>query len=158
MVEREYSKKNELGHGVPLPRLGIGPQRKRQISVQSVGGVCNFLSSASPQQRFEMVDQCYSSVSAQFYRQAKDSLPSKCEGRLTPKGESLNLSWLYLFIHLVSSLLSLPFANWASQEGDVFVSPEFLTLVHGFSFVPFSQDFPFPCLLATAILDFFFLF
>ena len=39
----------------------------------------------------------------------------------------------------------------------VFVSPEFLTLVHGFSFVPFSQDFPFPCLLATAILDFFFL-
>ena len=111
MVEREYSKKNKLGHGVPLPRLGIRPQGKRYISVQSVRGVCNFLSSVSLQQRFETVDQCYSSVSAQFYWQVKDSIPSKCEGRVTPKGKSLNLSWLYLFIHSVSSFLSLPYAN-----------------------------------------------
>ena len=29
--------------------------------------VCNFLTSVSLQQRFEMVDQCYSSFTAQFY-------------------------------------------------------------------------------------------
>ena len=45
-----------------------------------------------------------------------------------------------------------------SQEGGVFVSPEVLTLVHGFSFVPFLQAFPFLCLLATTILDSFSLF
>ena len=32
-----------------------------------VEGVCNFLSSVSPQQRYEMVDQCYSSVTAQSF-------------------------------------------------------------------------------------------
>ena len=79
------------------------------------------------------------------------------------KRRSLNLSWLPLMIlplfpPLVSSPLSLPYANWASQEGEVFVSPEFLTLVHGLSFVPFSLDFPFLCLLATNILESFFLF
>ena len=30
-------------------------------------GVCNSLSSVSLQQRFEMVDQCYSLVTTQFY-------------------------------------------------------------------------------------------
>ena len=54
--------------------------------------------------------------------------------------------------------MSLPYANWASQEGRVFVSPEDLTLVCGFSLVPFLQAFSFLCLLATAILDSFFLF
>ena len=52
--------------------------------------------------------------------------------------------------------LSLPHVNWASQEG--FVSPEVLTLVLRFSFVPFLWAFSFLCLLATAILDSFFLF
>ena len=54
--------------------------------------------------------------------------------------------------------MSLPYANWASQEGSVFVSPEDLTLVCGFSLVPFLQAFSFLCLLATVILDSFFLF
>ena len=40
----------------------------------------------------------------------------------------------------------------------MFVSPEVLTLVRGFSFVPFSWAFPFVCLLATTILDSFLLF
>ena len=140
--------------GSPYQGWGSVPRGKGKFQ-SKVLGEC-VISSVLPHRSKDLT--WWTSVTAQFYRQAKDSLPSKCEGRLTPKGESLNLSWLYLFIHLVSSLLSLPFANWASQEGDVFVSPEFLTLVHGFSFVPFSQDFPFPCLLATAILDFFFLF
>ena len=53
--------------------------------------------------------------------------------------------------------MSLPYANRAGQEGGVFVLPEILTPVHGFSFIPFSQAFPFLCLLATTILDSFFL-
>ena len=40
-------------------------------STRDVGGMCNFLSSVSPQQRFEMVDQCYSSVTAEFYLASK---------------------------------------------------------------------------------------
>ena len=32
----------------------------------AVGGMCNFLSSLSLQQKFEMADQCYSYVTAQF--------------------------------------------------------------------------------------------
>ena len=45
--------------------------------VEIVGGVCNFLGSVLPQQRFETVDQCYSSVTAQsFIQQTKDSTPS----------------------------------------------------------------------------------
>ena len=46
-------------------------------------------------------------------------------------------SWLPLFNSFVSSPQNLPYANWASQEGGVFVSPEFLTSVCEFSFVPF---------------------
>ena len=40
----------------------------------------------------------------------------------------------------------------------MFVSPEVLTPVRGFSFVPFSRAFPFLYLLATTILDSFLLF
>ena len=60
----------------------------------------------------------------------------------------------YMFV----SSPSLTMQIRASREGGVFVSPEGLTLVPGFSFVPFSQAFPFLCLLTTAILDSFFLF
>ena len=73
-----------------------------------------------------------------------------------PQRRGLSLSWLPLFICVVSSLLILPYANWASQEGGMFVSPEVLTLVCGFSLVPLLQAFPFLCLLTTAILDSFF--
>ena len=92
-----------------------------------------------------------------FIQQAKDSTPLRHEGGLTQKErpQSVLASSFYSF---VSSLLSLPYANWASQEGDMFVPPEVLTLVHGFSFVPFLWAFPFLCLLTTTILDSFFLF
>ena len=123
-----------------------------------VGGVCNFLASVSPQQRFEMVDQCYSSVIAEsFIWQTKDSTPSRHEGRPTPKGEaSICLGFLLLYICLFHTL-SLPCANWCGQEVGVLVSLEALIPVCGFSFVPFSQVFPFLCLLASAVLDSFFL-
>ena len=121
--------------------------------------MCNFLSSLSPQQRFETVDQCYSSIRAQsFIQQAKESTPSRREGGLISKErpQSVLASSFHMFVSYPT--LSLPHANWASQEGGMFVSPEVLTLVHGFSFVPFLQAFPFLCLLATTILDSFFLF
>ena len=63
------------------------------------------------------------------------------------------LAPVFMFLLLPQSL---PYVNWASQEG---------CLLHlGFSlwsspsFVLFSQAFSFLCLLATAILDSFFLF
>ena len=39
----------------------------RTMIGEKVGGMCNFLSSVSPQQKFEMADQCYSLVTTQFY-------------------------------------------------------------------------------------------
>ena len=89
------------------------------------------------------MDQCYSPITAQsFIQQAKESIPSRREGRLISKASSQSglASSFYMF---VSPILSLPYANWASQEGDVFVSPEVLTPVHGFAFAPFSQVFSF---------------
>ena len=76
-----------------------------------VRSVCNFLCSVSPQQRFEMADECYSSVTARiFIWQTKDSTPSRCEGGPSPK-ERQQSSWLPLFISFVSSPLSPPYAN-----------------------------------------------
>ena len=92
--------------------------------------MCNFLGSVLPQQIFEMVDQCYSSVTAQsFIQQTKDSTPFRHEGG--PTIEEKPQSWLPLFCLLPPSLTC---ANWASQEGGVFVSPEVFTPIHGFSF------------------------
>ena len=55
------------------------------------------------------------SVTAQsFFRQTKDSIPSRHECRPCPKGRPQ--SWLPPFICLLPSL-SLPYAQWASQEG-----------------------------------------
>ena len=118
-----------------------------------VRGVCSFLSSVSLQQRFEMVDHCYSLIMAQnFILQAKESTLWKLEGRPTPKERSQSI------LACLLPVLSMPYANWVSQEGDVFVSPKVITPVHGFSFVPFLQAFLYLCLLATTILDSFPLF
>ena len=64
-----------------------------------MSGECVFLSSVSLKQRFEMVG--YSSVTAQgFIRQAKNSTPSRCEGRHTPKEkpQSVLASFFYMFV------------------------------------------------------------
>ena len=96
-----------------------------------------------------MLQISYNSV---LFWQAKDNTPLRHDGGLIQKGEaSIHLGFLFLYV-FVRSPLSLPCANWASKEGGMFVSPEVLTPVHGFSFVPFFQAFPFLCLLAT-ILD-----
>ena len=80
--------------------------------------MCNVLGSVSLQQRFEMVDQCYSSVTAQsLIWQAKESSPSRHEGGPAPNERPQSI----LASLFVSSPLSLPYANWSSQEGGVFV-------------------------------------
>ena len=69
--------------------------------VSSVGRVCNFLGSVSPQQRFEIADRCYSSVKAQsFIWQTKDNMPFRREGGPTPKKrpQSISASSFYTFL------------------------------------------------------------
>ena len=82
----------------------------------------------------------WTSVTAQlqlsFTQQAKESTLLRCEDR--PAQKERPQPWLPLFTGFVSSPQNLPCANQASQEGGVFVSPEFLTPVCEFSFVPFS--------------------
>ena len=71
--------------------------------------------------------------------------------RTPPPGPLVPLSMCIFFP------LGLPYVNRASQEC-LFVLPEVLTPVLRPSFVQISWAFPLPRLLATAILDSFFLF
>ena len=85
----------------PPPRGGWAKVASARLrpghGIRYVGRVCDFLISVSPQQRFEMVDQYYSLVTAQsFIRQAKESIPSRCEGGLTPKERPMHY-FLYSF-------------------------------------------------------------
>ena len=105
----------------------LNPSRRARY----VGGVYNFLDSVSPQQKFEVADQCFSSVTAQFkwetsvtawlqlsfIWQAKENTSLRCEGGLTQKKRGAQF-WLLLCFFLL--LLSLPCINWASQEGCLF--------------------------------------
>ena len=86
----------------------VASARLHPSHIRYVGRLCNFLISVSPQQRFEMADQCYSLVTAQhFIRQAKKSTPSRCEGGPTPK-ERPKHYFLYSFLlWLVSWFLIL---------------------------------------------------
>ena len=86
----------------------------------SMGGVCNFLSSVSPQQILKrQMNQCYSSVTVQFYLVSKGKYILKAWEWAYPKEAreeliSSILAPLFMFFFL---LLSLPCVNWASQEG-----------------------------------------
>ena len=79
-----------------------------------VRGVCNFLSSVSPQQKFEAVDQCYSSVL--FGKQRKIHPQGGRMGQ-PKRREELNFGSFLIFFLLP---LNLPCVNWASQEGCLF--------------------------------------
>ena len=66
-------------------------------SMRYLRGVCNFLGSVSLQQRFETVDQCYSSVTAQScIWQTRESTPLRCEGRLAPQERGSVLAPLFI--------------------------------------------------------------
>ena len=161
---------------------GIGRTRlKAEDSTSLMSGECNHLSSVSSQQRFEATDikvlgasqlsdsPCYGSWTDQFYLENKGKYILKVWGHADPKdvkrrererekesehaGEAPALWLLFSYIFFLS--LGLAYADWVSQECCLFYLRSSL----------WSLDLPlfyfcglFPCLLATAILDSFFLF
>ena len=143
-----------LASALQGPSQGCFSRVKSESFTMYVGGVCNFLGSVSSQQKLESADQCYSFVTAQsfIWQATKESTPSRCEGRLTPKERprSILASAFYTFV-------SPPTLACPMQFG-LFVSPEVLTLVLEFSLAPFSQAFLLFCFLATTILNSLFLF
>ena len=77
--------------------------------------VCNFLGSVSLQQKFEMADQCYSSV---LFGKQRKIHPLGLRVGQPERGLPLNFgSSFYMFFLLP---LTLPYVNWASQEGCLF--------------------------------------
>ena len=140
----------------------------------SVGGACNFLGSVSSQQKFEAtdrlvlqpldrpmlqswMDQCYSSVSQlSFIYKVRENTSSRHEGmpiQKTQREERPPSPILALiFIRFFILPLDLPYVNWASQGYCLFHSGPRTFLCSIF------EGFSLPCLLATDILDSFFLF
>ena len=128
----------------PLPGVGqtevVSARLNLSHGTRYFGEMCNFFGSVSLQQKFEAMDQCYSSVL--FGKQGKYNL--RHEGGWTQKKrpQSILLPSFYMFISSPpppTPNLSLPCANWAGQGAGMFVSPEVLTLVLGPSFVLFLQ-------------------
>ena len=70
----------------------------RTMIGDSVGEMCDFLGSVSSQQKFEMADQCYSFVTAQFYSEKQRIVHPRAvrAGDLQRRG--LNPSWLAPFM------------------------------------------------------------
>ena len=116
-------------------------------------GVCNFLSSVLPQQKFEAVDQCYSSVTVQFYLASKGKYIIELWGWADPKDAKRRGSILALLFTCFSPSLSLLCVNWASQEGCLFCLRSSLWSLD-LPFFYFQGLFP----LATAMSDSFFLY
>ena len=106
--------------------------------------MCKFLSSVSPQQKFEMADQCYCLVTVQFYLASKGKIhPQGMRAGQPKRGEWLNFdSSFYMFCLFPLSLLSV---NWASQEGCLFHSrfsgpwTVLCSIFIGFSLLSFSH-------------------
>ena len=124
---------------------------------RDVRGMCNFLSSVSPQQRFEVADQCYSSVTAQsFIWQAKESTPfvyPLCDGGPTPKKrpQSIMASSFYTFVSSPPWACPMQIGiarravcfTWGSDSGPrIFFCSIFFSLSfsHCHFFTPFSYS------------------
>ena len=126
------------------------------VLVTIVGGVCNFLSSVSLEQKFEATNRSVLQLS--FIWQAKQNTSSRSEGRLTQKKHRVERRSLRLNFGSSFDVLSLPAepaGGKLGQPGGLLVSAEVLTPVLGPFFVPFSRAFLY--LWATSILDLFFL-
>ena len=126
--------------------------------VSSVKGVCNFRSSVLPHLMFEMVDQCYSLVTAQsFIWQIKDSTRLKHEGGQTPKERAQSLLAFSFYMFVSSPPRACPMQNALAEKGASLLhlkfslcSPDFLVLrFHGFFsffvFEPLPFWTPFSC-------------
>ena len=93
-----------------------------------VGGVCNFLSSVSLQQKFAAMDGpvlqlCFSSVLFRKQRKIHPQVmragrPKEHEEKRSPLSPALNFGSSLCLLFLLP--LSLPYVNWASQEGYLF--------------------------------------
>ena len=145
--------------GWPLPCGGrakvISARLNLSHGTRDVGGVCNFLGSVLPQQKFELtgepvlqlgvkawfvlqecvissvlschsktlkqlINQCYCSVlQLSFIWQAKENTSSRHEDRPTQKKSGAQFWLLFSFVFFLLPL-SLPYVNWASQEGYLF--------------------------------------
>ena len=81
---------------------------------RDVRGVCNFLSSVSPQQSVTAWLQL-SFIKQRIVHPLHEGMRAGQSQR-----RALNPSWLPLFCTFVSSRLSLPYVNWPSQEGCFF--------------------------------------
>ena len=93
---------------------------RASFKIGVVGGVCNFLSSVSLQQKFEVMDRPV--LQLNFIWQAKENISSRPEDRPTQKKRRdvplLNFgSSFYMFFLLP---LSLPYVNWARQDSCLF--------------------------------------
>ena len=105
----------------------------------------------------QQTNQCYSSV---LLGKTKDSIPLRSEGGPTQKNEekrreaSILLGFLLFHICLLPPDLAL---CKLGQPGVLFVLPEVLILVFRTFFCSIFMGFSLLCLLATTILDSFFL-
>ena len=160
-----------------------GSIQTHNSSCPSVGGVCNFLGSFSLQQKFEVMDRpvlqphvnflghrkiwsngqtsvtasCYSSV---LFRKQRKIHSWGVRGGVDPEDsnrrEARSSILVPLFICFFRLPLGLPHVNWASQEYCLFYLRSSLQS-SDLPLLSFHRLFPL-CLLATAILDSFFLF
>ena len=134
--------------------LCFGMMERLLVSVpfRSVRGVCNFLGSVSPQQKFEAMDRPLLQLgdTAWFHLASKRKNILEAWGWADPKEVNRREKnpETPLFILFFFLPLNLPYVNWASQEG---------CLLH-LRFLLWSSDCPlfyfcrlFLCLLATAI-------
>ena len=112
-------------------------------STRDVAGMCNFLGSVSPQQRFEMVDQCYSSVTAEFYLASKAKYTLKAWRQADPNGEAS----IHLWLRLYTCVSSTPWARTMQIELAIKRACLFhLNPVFGFSLAWFLWGSSFLCL------------
>ena len=121
--------------------------------------MCNFLSSVSLQQRFEMAGECYSSFTVKIlFSKERIVHPQRHESGPTPKERPQPVLTPY-FIHFVSPCPEPARCKLGiAREGACLFQQKFLFQSMEFSFVPFSWAFPFLYLLATTSLYSFFLF
>ena len=102
------------------------------------------------------MDQFYSLV---LLGKTKDSTPSRSEGGQTQKTKRREVPVLLDFVLLYICLLPTePALCKLGEPGALFILPEVFTLVLQPSSVLFSWAFSLLCILATTILDSFFLF
>ena len=110
----------------PLPHGGQAQVVSARLNPRNgtiyVEGVCNFLGSVSPLQKFEVMDGPV--LQSSFVCQAKENTSFRCEGRPTQKNlkrrEARGPILASLFICFFLLPLSLPCVSWASQEGCFF--------------------------------------